>query len=109
MTAAQTIGAYTDCQNVFDRALAAERGIRIPFASKGDAVCQRNRLNHFRSMHRKLSKEILPKDHPEFGMSCYDPYMVSLREDTEGFWWIYIIPRIDNFGEAEEITDANAP
>jgi hypothetical protein len=101
MSVSNSKSSYLDCYELFDRALDSEIGIRKKCISRGMANNLRTRLHYARAISRRESLEIYAADHPQHGQSSYDPLVIRVQEDDEG-WWIYIEPRrVD--GEVEEL------
>ena len=104
MTTSTSRAAYSDCEDLFDRALASSIGIRTSCKTRGAAYHLRTRLNSFRTLDRDLSRSINPADSPLAGVSAYDHLLVRVHEDANG-WWIYIEPRLVQ-GRVEELKAA---
>lgn len=83
--------AYHDCLEVFDRALASERGVRIRFPEEGDARYYSMRLQKARVLHRKDNAETYSTDHPLHGRSEYDTFTIKVRPNEEG--WEVLLER----------------
>lgn len=64
--------AYGDVKELLDKALDAERGIKMTFDKHGYAINMRQRASRFRAMDRESSKTIYPLGHPMHGRSPYD-------------------------------------
>ena len=109
MPSSTNLGAYTDCVEIFDRAVASRQGIRIPVSTPGDGRLMVLRLQQARSLVREKSKEIYsdPAD-PAYGTSPYDPLIVRMPREIEGRWWVYIEPRLANADDIEELGDEAA-
>ena len=104
MPSSTNLGAYTDCIEVFDRALSSPEGIRIPFPDNGSGRQMMLRLQQARQLVREKSKEIYsdPSD-PSWGTSPYDHLIVRVPRQIEGKWWVYIQPRLASLGQIEEL------
>lgn len=87
-------GAYKDCYEAYDRALADPKGIRMFFGDYGQARAYQNRLHYSRQVLREYHKSVFPKDDPKWGLTEYDMLKVALRQDIEGDWWVYIVPQV---------------
>lgn len=101
MTTSTSKSAYTDCFELFDRAIESPKGIRNRCRDQGAANHLRVRLNSARILSRRESREIYVEDHPAFGISPYDPLVVRVCY-RDSSWWIYIEPRAIQ-GEVEEL------
>ena len=82
-----TLLAYTDIQDVMDRAMAAQgRGCRVPIGPANDprhlkaAKYFVSRCNSFRKLHRKDSKRLYPEGHSMHGQSPYDQLRVAVTQ-----------------------------
>lgn len=105
MALPDTIAAYSDCLEHFDRAASSPRGIRIYMESEKSAIYLRNRLHQARSLDRRESRRTYPSDHPAHGKSLYDSLVVRLLPPAEGEtgYWVYIEPWATTVGEIEEL------
>ena len=101
MTVSHSKSAYNDCYDLFDRATDSSIGIRVSCETRGMANNLRTRLHYARKLNREQAKEIFPDDHPDHGKSAYDPLVVRVHHDGDG-WWVYIEPRMVQ-GEVEEL------
>lgn len=89
MAKAKNVFSYADVREVFDRALAAEKGIRIKQASAGAAVSFRQRLYSFRKRDREESRKIYPPEHPHHNASAYDELVAVIEPEFPDFVYIY--------------------
>jgi hypothetical protein len=101
MSTSTSKSAYADCFDLFDRALAAPRGIRNRCEDDGVAYQLRGRLHTARKLSRLEAFEIYEADDPLYGQSPYDHLVVKIKE-AEGGWWVYIEPR-RVVGEVQEL------
>lgn len=104
MTSSISKAAYTDCFDLFDRALDAPNGIRKRATDDGQALNLRQRLHYARTLKRRESFEVYPPDSPHYGTSPYDNLIVQVKQD-DGAWWVYIKPRLAE-GDIEELKAA---
>lgn len=81
MTMPKALGAYADCEELFEQALANPRGIGITLETPGAATHLRHKLNTFRVRLRKQSQKVYPPEDPKHGTSPYDALKVT--EDKE--------------------------
>lgn len=81
--------SYQDCYDIFNAALANERGIRFEVPDFGAGNQLRVRLHYARSIDRKENREAYATDHKLYGRSIYDPLVVRLRNEDRK-WWIII-------------------
>ena len=92
---------YADCLDVFDRALASPRGVRLRFPDEGEARQYCMRLNKARRLHRIDNAETYETDHPLHGRSEYDIFIVKVKRNTAG--WVVTLERNDVSIEIEEL------
>jgi len=97
----ESIAAYEDCFDAFDRATRSTKGIRVLFDNKKAAGYFRIRLNQARVLSRREAMRQYERTDPRYGKSEFDKFRVKLVEAAEdtGEWWVYIDP----FGQKEEI------
>lgn len=94
MSLPTTLGAYKECQDIFERASLDSAGARVQVESYAAAVGLRTRLHYFRKLDRAANKETYPHGHPQHGQSIYDDYSVSILPDEDReHYWLYIEPR----------------
>lgn len=110
MSLPTSLGAYLDCRQLFDAALADPKGARACLGTWEACRNMQSRMNYFRSLDRIANKEIYPKGDPKWGISAYDPYVVQLMEDADGEWWVYVQPRdkilvIEGLSEVEPLIE----
>jgi hypothetical protein len=108
MSAPATRFSYSECYEAWEKAKESPKGIRVQFATIEEATTFRQRLHKARSIDRTDNTIIYGQDDPLYGRSVYDPYMVRIRQDTEDFYWVYIIPvsiemlKIESLDEIED-------
>jgi hypothetical protein len=120
MSLPTTLGAYRECQEVFENAARDSAGARVQVADYNAAVGLRTRLHYFRKLDRAANAQTYPADHPQHGQSIYDDFSVSIYPDEDRVrYWLYIEPRskkilaIEGLSEtppliADNITDGEA-
>lgn len=81
MSISQNINSYSDCEEAFNAAIGQAKGVRIHRESKGHATRFMQRLNTYRTLLRKQSKEIYENGDARYNASIYDPFIV--RRDSE--------------------------
>lgn len=103
MALSESIAAYEDCYDTYERAMKAPKGIRVLFDNKKAASYFRIRMNQARVLQRRESMRMYPREDPRYGKSEYDKFRIKLVEAAEGTgeWWVYVDP----FGQKEEIMD----
>ncbi len=70
-----------DLRAHLDRALEAEKGIRILIGDKSAATHLRHRFYSFRTADRKSSLDIFPEGDARRGKSVYDGLVVNITKD----------------------------
>jgi hypothetical protein len=103
MSLPNSLHAYISELDAFDRASKSDKGIRIEMPSFSKARHYANRLNYARKLDRTENAKVLDEDMPMHGKSDYDCFMVSVKEDTAGCWWVYIEKNDVIPGEVEEL------
>jgi len=108
-----SLRAYTDCEKLFEAALADPKGARALIGTWEQCVNMRTRMHYFRNLDRKANAKTYPADHPQHGVSTYDPYVVRLIPDEDKNWWVYVQPRaaedmvIEGLSDTPDLIDAN--
>lgn len=75
--------AYEDIRPVLDRALDAEKGIRLSFERRSEAVRWVTRANHFRTYHRSQSRIMFPDaNDPRHHQCIYDKLVIRRPFDA---------------------------
>ena len=94
--------AYADCFEIFDRAIASKKGIRVFRESKAGAYYLRNRLNRARALDTELNRRVYhaQPDHPLFGSSEYYKVAIGVGFDEERARWVCTLTKND-FAEAD--------
>lgn len=111
MSLPTSLGAYRDCADLFERAVADPAGIRACLGTFEACFQRRQRMHYFRGLDRKANSEIYPPDHPMHNASAYDDYILQIIKDVEGQYWLYIKPRsaqilhIESLSEVGELID----
>lgn len=97
--------AYQDCYDIYDRALADPKGIRVLCTTHSKAQNLRHRMNYARQLQRRESQEIYNVGDPQFGISPYDSFRNAIRDDSEGNWWVYVEPYSSHGLHIEPLSD----
>lgn len=107
MSLPRSRASYEDCYDIFDQALKDEKGVRIPAKNFNIATQLRMRLHMARTLDRELNKQRYEEGHFMHGASDYDKLVVKLRQNAEG--WIYLyIEHIDlAWGDVEVLSEVN--
>lgn len=95
--------AFEDIKTMFDKALAAPKGIRIRCTTYGAAIALRSRFNYFRKVDRAENRKIYEADHPRYGWSVYDGLVLRVPPADSGDTNLYIEPRSAEGVTVEEI------
>ena|ERR1700732_3609935 len=99
--------AFSDCYTTLDRALASPSGIRLRFASEGDARHFRTRLHSARKLHRQGNAEVYDDPtHPMHGCSEYDALTVKMRRGNGDGEWFLLVEKVERPLDIEEIAPA---
>jgi len=86
MVASYSRLAYSDCFDLFEKAIADPKGIKIKFANPDDAYHFRLRLHQARKIDRKDNTEIYEPGDVMYGKSVYDRITCRIRNDGTGVW-----------------------
>ena len=105
MSQINSLRAYTDCQKLFEAALADPKGARCRIGTYESSMNMRTRMNYFRKLDREANEGTYPADHPMHGTSIFDPYVVRLLPDEDGEWWVYVQPRAPDDMVIEGLSD----
>lgn len=76
--------AISQFRSIFEKAMSAERGIRISCGSHGEAVKLRVNLNRFRKQDRDMNSKVYsdPSD-PRHGISDYDVFELVIPKEND--------------------------
>lgn len=86
--------SYTDCYEMFEKAMADPKGIRLFFPNRKEARHYQMRLHNSRAVDRRENKLLHPDPgHKLHGQSAYDVYSIRMREGEDGSWFVYIEPK----------------
>lgn len=105
MALTDSLAAYDDCFEHFDRAMATPKGIRVLVRDNAAACTLRMRLNYCRVLQRRESKRVYESHDPSWGKSEYDKLKVVIHPsvDGDGKWWVYIEPWSQETLDVEEL------
>lgn len=81
MSYSKSLRSYADVKEIFDKAVDMG-GAAVVCRTAGQAINLRARLNHFRQLDRDSMAEIYPAEHPNHGVSIYDPFVVRILDNT---------------------------
>lgn len=96
--------SYQDCYEVFDRAIADDRGCRVKLPSYDKATFFRMRLHQARKLDRQDKSLIYPLGHPMHAASPYDPLVVRIRREKDDFY-VYVEQIGAELGEIELLSE----
>jgi hypothetical protein len=82
--------SYKAEYDLMDQALKTEKGVRSHIGSREASMLYRLKLNKARQLDRKTNAEAYQPGHILHGGSEYDELVFTVREDTEGEWWVYL-------------------
>lgn len=89
--------SYSDCETLFEKALADLKGCRyqvIVDGLEGDFGKTKYfvmRMHQFRALDRQDNRVIFNPGDPMYGRSVYDSMIVRIKADTEGKFWVYVV------------------
>lgn len=109
MTLSNSLSAYRDCRELFEQAAEDTAGCRASIPNYNAGVHLRMRMNYFRKLDRRANAEIYEHGHPLHGASAFDEFDISIKEDTEGAWWIYVQRRQSMLGVIEKLSEVEEP
>lgn len=100
--------AYSDCYDLLDKAIADKRGARVRVKNENLALHLRGRLNKARYLDREENLIIYQRGEPLHGRSVYDPLVITITEDDDGWTWVRLEKRdmsdyyVESLSEGEE-------
>lgn len=92
MSLSRQPAAYRDCDELYRLAVATPGGARVPVGTRSVANTFQLRMNNYRVILREQNSRAYPKDHHLHNTSEFDYLAVTIAEDTEGEWWVYVKP-----------------
>jgi len=102
-----SVFSYEDIRQLFDKALTAERGLRVKLAKEGAAHNLRQRMSYYRQLDRRENKKIYQPDDPMWGRSAYDALILKITpaesEDTENEVYLDIVKATADNYKTEEL------
>lgn len=105
MSQINSLRAYGDCERLFQAALDDPKGVRAKLVTEEACYNMRTRMHYFRKLDREANSKTYPVDHPQHGVSIYDPYVVQKFIDVDGEWWLYVTPRDASIITIEGLSD----
>jgi hypothetical protein len=95
---------YTDCYDLYQRALKAPAGVQKVCESKESAETFRHRLHKARVINRAHNARAFTKDNPMHNVSEYYKITITIVEDKKrGKWLLQLRQRVLIEEEIEEI------
>lgn len=96
--------AFDDLKPHFDRALEAEKGIKIVCDSFAQATILRARFNYYRKLDRQANTKVYEADHPLYGKSLYDKLILRVpKKGTVDSHCLYIEKRVPTDWKVEDL------
>lgn len=97
MTLSNSLLAYTDCLEVFDKAVEhPSAGVRIPMKDYEAASHFRARMHQARKLQRQENSKVYPdEDHPMHNRCSYDPFTIRIKAVGERYF-LYVEPNSIN-------------
>lgn len=91
MSLIQSRQAYSDCREVFDKAIEDSEGVRVPMSTYNDAIYFRMRMHQARAIDRRDNKELYrdQPDHQLYNASQYDRLVVRVK-NVDDRWYVYV-------------------
>ena len=114
MTLPTTLLAYQDCQELLDRALADDHGIRMKVDNYDAATHERSRIHYCRKLVREENCTIYEPGDPMYAKSVYDCVVVRIK-NIAGEFYLYlerndkIRGKVESLSEIESEPEAEAP
>lgn len=107
MTATDSRLSYADCYELMDQALIDDKGLRVKYATHGDAWAFRLRLHNARRIDRKdNAKTYDDPEHPMHGRSVYDQLVIRLRSNQSSSFGLLEVEKVTSRSfEVESLTD----
>lgn len=90
MSLPKQIGAYKDCFELFEKAKADEVGARAQLPTQKAAYVFQMRMHQARALEREESRKAYKSFELPYNKSEFDDLIVTIKEDTEGCWWVYV-------------------
>jgi len=109
VTLPESLLSYGDCMDFFERIVDDPKGGRYAVGSYENAHYFRLRCNQARKLHRRENMKTHAPNTKLYGASEYDPFMLKLREDTDGVWWVYAEKMSLEPGQVELLSEMEEP
>lgn len=89
MALSNSLLAYDDCQQFFEKAVEDPKGARRPFPTEDQAIRWRMRCHQFRKLHREQNAAVYPLGELLHGRSEYDVFTLTIKYSPDGYHWVY--------------------
>ena len=110
MPLSNQIGAYSDCLDLWTKAVTDPVGTRALFSTYPEAFKFQARLNHYRKLEREESKRVYERSDPKWNTSEFDPLIVRIKAAAEDDgWWVYIERHGADIITVESLSEVEAP
>jgi hypothetical protein len=100
-----SLQSYGDCLDFFERVVDDPKGGRVYMGPYAKAYDFRLRCNKARLLHREENRVAYAEGHKLHGTSEYDAFKLSLKQDTEGGWYVYAERRFVNEDDIELLSE----
>ena len=113
MSLPTSLAAYRDCVELFEAATRDPKGARVKLDDYDRCVNTRTRMHYYRNLDRRANALTYEQGHPLHNASAYDDFVLRIRLDQDGKYWLYIEPRtaggfhIEGLSEVGEDVDEN--
>lgn len=105
MSISKSRGAYSDCRDLFERAIDDPKGCRIYIGDQGNARHFVMRMHQCRQIDRNDNADMYELGHPMHGASPWDKLKCSMKPDPKGDFWVYIEKIELNLGAVENLSE----
>jgi type I site-specific restriction endonuclease len=109
MALSESMAAYSDCYEHYDRAREAtdrsKPGIRILVDDENQARYLQMRMNKARKLEREQSKRTFDRIDHRWNKSENDKFRVRIMPtaESDGKWWVYVEEWVQRIIEVEEL------
>lgn len=107
MAMSNSIIAYGDCKEFFEKAIEDPKGARRPFVgqyAEDHASRYRMRCHQFRKLDRQQNEEIYEIGHQMYGRSEYDLLTLTIKYSPDAVW-VYAEKLMLDPGEIESLSE----
>ena len=104
MSFSKSMFAFDDVKPTLDRALEAEKGIKVVCNNYGHAIITRSRFHYYRQMDREQNAKNYPPEHPLWNRSVYDKLILRVpKKGAPDAHCLYVEKRRAEDFQVEEI------